>query len=114
MTELMQAYLIWLACSLLFVAIGISCFFSAEKGKVAGFWASINPLDAEQLTDVAAFNKAVGKLFIAFGIGFALLGLLILYGGLAGAVFTTLGSFAMVIALVVTYVLKIEPKYRKK
>ncbi len=114
MTELMQAYIIWLGCSLLFVLIGISCFFAAKKGKVVGFWNNVEPLKKEQLTDVAAYNKAIGKLFIAFGIGFALLGLPIPYGGPAGVVFTMLGSFAMVIALVVTYVLKIEPKYRKK
>ena len=117
MTENMIAYLIWLACALLLVGLGCYDLINAGKGRVFGFYANAQPPKAEQLTDVTAYNRAIGKLFIGSGLVFALLGLPLLSdGGNSGlmVLFTILGSVFWVIGMVLIYVLKIEKQYRKK
>ena len=71
MSEMAIAYLIWLACALLFVVLGVIDIANASKGKVFGFYNISPPPKAESLTDVVAYNRAVGKLFIASGLIFA-------------------------------------------
>lgn len=61
-------FIIWVIVGLLLVGIGISGFFSK---KAVGFWANVK---VEQITDVRKYNYAVGKLFIAYGVIFILLG----------------------------------------
>jgi len=117
MTEMTIAYLIWLACALLFVVLGIIDIAHAAKGKVFGFYNISPPPKAETLTDVVAYNRAVGKLLIGAGIAFALVGLPLLLAGDNAAVIVlvgVLGSIAWVIGMVLVYEQKIMRKYRKK
>ena len=117
MTEMSMAYLIWLACALLFVILGIYNLSNADKGKVFGFYNMSPPPKAEDLTDVVAYNRAVGKLLIGAGIVFALLGLPLLFSDSNAALIVSvgvLGSIAWVIGMVLIYELKIMKKYRRK
>ncbi len=117
MSEMIIAYLIWLAVALLFVVLGVVDIIHAEKGQVFGFYNISPPPKAESLTDVPAYNRAVGKLLIGAGIVFALLGLPLLFAGDNAALIVlvgVLGSIAWVIGMVLTYELKIMKKYRKK
>ncbi len=117
MTEMTIAYLIWLACALLFIVLGIYDMVNADKGKVFGFYNISPPPKAETLTDAVAYNRAVGKLLIGAGIAFALIGLPLLLTGDNAAIIVlvgVLGSIAWVIGMVLTYELKIMKKYRKK
>ena len=117
MSEMAIAYLIWLACALLFVVLGVIDIANASKGKVFGFYNISPPPKAESLTDVVAYNRAVGKLFIASGLIFALIGLPLLLAGDNAAIIVlvgTLGSIAWVISMVLAYELIIMKKYRKK
>lgn len=117
MTEMTIAYLIWLAVALLFVVLGVYDIANAEKGKAFGFYNISPPPKAESLTDVKAYNRAIGKLLIGAGLVFALLGLPLLFEGDNAAVIVlvgVLGSIAWVIGMVLVYELGIMKKYRKK
>lgn len=66
------------------------------------------------MKDVKAYNKALGKLWIVFGMIFALLGMPFLAGQNSGYVVATiLGTMVLAIFTMVVYVTKIESKYRK-
>lgn len=117
MTEMTIAYLIWLACAMIFVVIGACNLANADKGKVFGFYNISPPPKAETLTDVVAYNRAVGKLMLGAGIVFAVIGLPLLLAGDNAAIIVlvgVLGSIAWVIGMVLVYELIIMKKYRKK
>ncbi len=117
MTEMTIAYLIWLGCALIFVALGIYDYVNANKGNVFGFYNMGPPPKPENLTDVTAYNRALGKLLIGAGVFFALLGLPLLLGDGNAALIVlvgVLGSVAWVIGMVLIYELVIMKKYRRK
>lgn len=105
------AFLIWLAAAVSFVAVGIRTMLSKKKAAFS-FWANAEMFE---VTDVRAYNRALGKLWCAFGVGAALLGLPLLCGQDSAAVLITiLGSMLEAIAAMAVYVTVIEKKYRKK
>ena len=55
-------FIIWLAGGGLLTAVGIGAFFSKKE---VGFFCNVKPLP---MRDVKAYNRAVGKLFIGYGI----------------------------------------------
>ena len=62
-----------------------------------------------------AYNRAVGKLFIGYGIVFAVLGLPMLAGQNSGLiVISVLGVVAESIGAMAVYILAIQKKYEKK
>lgn len=67
------------------------------------------------MRDVKAYNRAVGKLFIGYGIVFAVLGLPMLAGQNSGLiVISVLGVVAESIGAMAVYILAIQKKYEKK
>ena len=67
------------------------------------------------MRDVKAYNRAVGWLFIVYGIVFMLLGLPLLGGqNSAGVIISVLGVMAETIAAMAVYILVIQNKYEKK
>lgn len=105
------AFLAWLAMAACFVIMGIYNFFSKRKSAF-GFWANAKVFE---VTDVKAYNRALGKLWCTFGVVFALLGLPFLYGQNSPYILLTmLGAMLEAIAAMVIYVTVIEKKYRKK
>ncbi|MBD5510901.1 MAG: hypothetical protein HDR08_06585 [Lachnospiraceae bacterium] len=108
---MLYAFLIWLALSACFVIMGIYNFFSKKKSAF-GFWANAKVFE---VTDVKAYNRALGKLWCVFGVVFALLGLPLLYGQNSPYILlTVLGAMLEAIAAMVVYVTVIEKKYRRK
>ena len=108
---MLYAFLIWLVLSACFVIMGIYNFFSKKKSAF-GFWANAKVFE---VTDVKAYNRALGKLWCVFGIVLALLGLPLLYGQNSPYILLTmLGAILEAIAAMVVYVTVIEKKYRKK
>ena len=104
-------YVIWFLCGLFFVARGIYCVF-AKKEVPFGFWANA---DTAPVSDVKAYNRALGKLFVAAGLLFMVLGLHLCDGqNSAGIVFTIIGSLAWCIGMMAVYTIGIEGKYREK
>lgn len=106
MTERMIGFIIWAVVGVLFPAIGIHAFFA---GKPVGFWANAKTPDIE---DLKSYNRAVGTIFLIYGVIFILLGLpLLLKTNLI--VFSIIGVMFETIAMMAAYTV-IEQKYRKK
>ena len=108
-TELMTGFIIWLAGGGLLTALGVGAFFSKKE---VGFFCNVKPLP---MSDVKAYNRAVGKLFIGYGIVFAALGLPMLAGQNSGLILiSVLGVVAESIGAMAVYILAIQKKYEKK
>ena len=104
-----MGFFIWCLCGCLFIGIGVAAFFSK---KPAGFWSNI---EVFSVTDVKKYNRAVGKLFVVFGLVFIVLGLPLLAGQNSPyAIFSVLGVMISVIVLMAIYITVIERKYKKK
>lgn len=105
------AFLIWAAVGVAFIVLGIYDFFS-KKPVAFGFWANAEVFPVK---DVRGYNRALGKLFIVFGVLFVLLGLPMLAGeNSPWIVISILGVLAETIGTMVVYVTVIEKKYRMK
>jgi hypothetical protein len=111
MTGTIAAFVIWSIMGLMFIGLGIYNIH-ADTQRPFGFWANARPFE---VTDVKAYNKALGKLWIVFGAAFMVLGLPLLGGqNSAGIILSILGCMVLSIAAMVVYVVVIEPRYRKK
>lgn len=103
----MIAYLIWALCAFLFFGIGIYAFLSK---KAVGLYANIK--EPPKVTDVRAYNRAVGILWTVCGGVFLLLGLPLLAGQNSPLVLISIfGVVFECIVLIAVYVC-IEQKYR--
>ena len=108
--EHLSAFIIWAILGVAFIGLGIYVIFS-KKEAAFGFWANAKTFE---VTDIKAYNKALGILWIIYGVGFVLLGLPILEGAnSAGIVLTILGTMFEAIVAMVIYITVIEKKYRK-
>lgn len=108
MTEYKVAFFIWLACAVFFLVLGICSYRSKTP---AGFWA--NAAAPKKVTDLKAYNHAVGRLWCGFAVAFAALGLPILFGQDIAIMFSVLGMGFAVIVMVIIYTF-IELKYKIK
>ncbi len=109
--EMLLGYFIWLLVSIALIILGI--YSHCSKKEVAfGFWANAGTFP---VNDVRAYNRAVGKLWIVFGIVLAVLGLPLLRGqNSALIILSILGVMVEAIVAMVVYTTVIEKKYRKK
>ncbi len=103
-------FLIWTLCGALFLGIGVFAFFAK---KPMGFWANAETFAVD---DVKGYNRAVGKLWIFYGVVFILLGLPFLAGQNSPLIVLVSmpGVMAATIAVMCVYTLVIEKKYRRK
>ena len=111
MEERVIAFIIWVMIGFLFIVMGIFCMKSKRK-QPFGFWANT---EVVKVKDVIGYNRALGILWCVYGILFILLGLPLLKGENSGLIIITmLGTMFISIGAMVTYVVGIESKYRKK
>lgn len=102
-------FILWLIGGALLVGMGIAAFFAKKE---VGFFNNVKVLP---MRDVKAYNRAVGRLFIVYGIVFMLLGVPLLGGqNSAGVIISVLGVMAETIAAMAVYILVIQSKYEKK
>lgn len=105
----MIGFLVWGLTGTVFVGVGLYAFF-AQKEVAFGFWANAK---AFPVKNVKAYNRAVGKLWIVFGIVFVCLGIPLLKGqNTPFIVISILGTLMEVIVVMVIYTVVIERKYR--
>lgn len=108
-TGAMTGFILWLIVGCLLVALGIGAFFAKKE---VGFFNNVKPLP---MRDVKAYNRAVGKLLIVYGIVFTALGLPLLAGqNSALLLLSILGVVAETIGAMAVYILVIQNKYEKK
>ena len=105
----MFGFIIWSLNALIFPALGISCL---KQKDAVGFFTL---REAPKVTDVRKYNKAVAKLWFVSGIIFEALGVPLLFLEQNSPLFVPviLGTFALIIGLIVVY-MRIENKYRIK
>jgi len=105
----MIALILWMCGGIAFILMGIATFHSKKE---ASFWANVRTLP---MKDVKAYNRAVGKLWVAFGIVFMLLGLPFLGGkNSPWFIISIVGVMLESIAAMIVYLLVIQNKYEKK
>ena len=105
----MAAFIIWCLVAAGFAELGVFCFFSK---KPVGFWANA---ELFPVSDVRGYNRACGRLWIGFGLVFALLGTPLLAGqNDALILLSVVGAMGSILGLILIYVLVIEKKYRQK
>lgn len=108
-TGAMTGFILWLIAGCLLIALGIGAFFAKKE---VGFFNNVKPLP---MRDVKAYNRAVGKLLIIYGIVFMALGLPLLAGqNSALLLLSILGVVAETIGAMAVYILVIQNKYEKK
>lgn len=107
-------YCLWSLCGLFFIIMGIYNIFS-KTTRPFGFWANAETFTVKP-ENIRAYNRALGKLWIVAGILFILIGLPLLICGQNSPwmMIPILGAMLESIFLMITYVLVIEKKYRKK
>ena len=59
--------------ALFMIAIGISNFKSIEP---VGFYSGVEPPPSQEITDIPAYNKTHGWMWVLYGIGFIICGVL--------------------------------------
>lgn len=95
--------------ALIIIAIGIKAFCS-KKTVAISFWANVNPF---LVKDIKGYNRAIGKLFIIYGLILIVLGFPLLKGqNTSYILLSVLGVMIETIAIMVIYILCIETKYK--
>lgn len=108
MSENLLAFLIWAIVGCLMLGIGVHAFFAK---KPQHFWANVK---MGKVHDVKKYNRAVGKLFCAYGMVEILLGLPLLSEQKGLIVLTMVGIILATISLMAIYAAVIEPRYVSK
>ena len=107
---MIAAFVIWCVMGLFFIGMGIYDYH-AKTTRPFSFWSNVK---VTEIKNVQAYNKALGKLFIAFGIAFIILGLPLLAGqNSPWIIFSIVGVMILAIASMAVYTVGIEGKYRK-
>lgn len=111
MAEHIICLVILLICAAPFLIIGI---VQRKSKKPVGFWSGKEPPAAEQVTDLTAYNRKHGRMWIAYGAGlplsFALGGI---FGGAAYAIAMGLEVVGGLVAII-WYHNYLDRKYVKK
>ena len=108
MTGEIIGFVIWIILGCLFICLGVFSFFSK---KAMGFWANAEMFE---VTDIKKYNRAVAKLFCAFGIVFIFLGFpLLSEQNSAWVLLSVVGVVVESITAMVVYTTVIEKKYKK-
>lgn len=103
----MTAFILWSLFGSIIIGIGIYAFFSKKE---VGFWANAKTFP---IKDIKAYNHAVGKSFIFYGVILILLGAPLLGGSDSPYILLTLvGVLIETILLMIFYTIVIEKKYR--
>lgn len=108
-----MGFIIWVLCGMLFIVEGIYCI-NSKKEVAFGFWANAKTPPIE-VNNIKAYNKALGKLWCAYGFVLILLGIPLLGEQNSPLIIITLvGVILELIIVMAVYTIKIEGKYRKK
>lgn len=109
MTGNMIGFVIWAIVGVIIIGLGVRACLSK---KVAGFWANIRPIS---VNDITGYNRAVGMLFVIYGVIFIALGLPLISGQNSPFILlSVLGVMMETIVIMAIYSLCIEKKYKEQ
>lgn len=107
----MVVFVIWAVVGMFFIVMGIYDYCTPKK-TAFGFWANGGDFPVE---NEKKYNRALGKLWIVFGIIFILTGIPLLAGQNSPYVLLSIfGAMMEVIGVMAVYTMVLEKKYRKK
>lgn len=97
------------------LGLGFACLglweILSHRETPFGFWANVK---TSPVRDVKGYNRALGRLWLGFGLYLLLLELpLVFLQSALGAVIFILGMVFGALGLMLYYVLHIEPKYKR-
>ena len=102
-------FVLWAVFGCLVIGFGIGAFF---KKTAVGFWANTETFPVK---DIKGYNHAVGKLFIAYGVVFIVLGIPLLGGQNSPYILlSVLGVMIETIVIMAIYSLSITKRYREE
>ncbi len=106
----MIAFIIFLFCGFIFLAIGIYDFYAKKQQS---FWNAGNP---PKVNDIKKWNRALGKLFCSYGLALIFAGISFLFPLKSSIIIVIVliiifGGLAIMIFI---YLKIIEPKYKVK
>lgn len=102
-------FIVWALFGCFMIGLGIGAFFAK---KAVGFWANIKTFP---VNDIRGYNRATGKLFIAYGIIFIVLGVPLLSSSNTPYILlSVLGIMIETIAIMAIYSISITKKYKEK
>lgn len=108
-----MGFIIWALAGILFMVGGIYCM-NSKKEVAFGFWSNSKTAPIE-VKNIKSYNKALGKLWCAYGFFFILLGMPLLGEQDSPLIIITLiGVVFELIIVMAVYTISIEGKYRKK
>lgn len=109
--EIIISLIVVLICIAPIIIIGIVQYRSKEP---VGFWSGKKPPQKEQLTDVKAYNRKHGLMWILLGAGFLLCFVCgLFFGGLAAGYLCMIEVMGGILAMI-AYHEKLERMYHKK
>ena len=109
MTGSIIGFVIWAIVGVIIISLGIISYFSR---KSVGFWANIKPISVNNIT---GYNRAVGKLFVIYGMILTALGSPLLLGQNSPLILlSVLGIMIETIVIMAVYSLYIERKYKEQ
>lgn len=109
MTGNIIGFVIWAIAGVIITSLGIRAYFSR---KLIVFWANIKPIS---VNDITGYNRAVGKLFVIYGVILIALGLPLLSGQNSPFILlSVLGVMIETIVIMAVYSLCIERKYKEQ
>lgn len=104
-------FLLWELMGCVIVVWG-AYILRCKRAKPFGFWANAEMFEVRE---AKAYNRALGKLWTAYGAVLCLLGIPLLAGqNSGGIVLSIIGTMVASIAAMAVYVVGIEPKHRKR
>ena len=109
MTGNMIGFVIWAIVGVVIIGLGVRAYLAK---KAVGFWANIRPIS---VNDIAGYNRAVGKLFVIYGVIFIALGLPLISGQNSSFILlSVMGVMIETIVIMAIYSLCIEKKYKEQ
>lgn len=99
-------------CSALFIVITGLCDYHSKKP--VGIYTNVKAPELEKITDLKAYNRAVGKLGFVYGGAFIIIGLISIFVNVITALIIILiNAFLGVIIMIMVYEMIIDKKYVK-
>lgn len=103
----MVAFIIWSIVGFLFIGLGIGNFYAKRP---VGFWSNI---PAPEIEDIKHYNRAVGWMWVIFGILMIVFGIPLLSGQNSPYVFLSVAGVVIeIIAIMIIYTRSVI-KYQK-
>lgn len=101
-----------IVCWIIGLAIIIAGIAAMKSKKPAGIYSNVKAPDADEISDLKAYNCAVGKLITGYAVLFIIVGFAAINANKStAAILIVISAFPGAIAMMIIYETVISPKY---